>query len=102
MEDYKEEIRNLLLKYYTNAGSEHKKLQRTTAEILQEIRGVIPNDPISEHDVYEILKEMEFDQSQKIFYEKVCTFAGDKEKGLMPEYEQKEAGRLFVWEFYEK
>ena len=102
MEDYKEEIRNLLLKYYQNAGKEHKLLQRTTSEVLNEVRGLIPKEPIDEHDIYELLKEMYFEQSQKIFYEKVCTFEGDEKKGIPPEYEQVEIGRIFVWNIYQK
>lgn len=102
MEDYKEEIRNLLQKYYWNAGKEHKMIQRTTSQILQEVRGVIPQHPIDEHDIYEIMKGMFFEQEQKIYYEKVCTFEGDEEKGIPPEYEQVEAGRVFVWNLYEK
>ena len=54
MEDYKEEIRNLLLKYYHNAGEEHKLLQRTTSEVLNEVRGLIPKHPIDEHDIYDL------------------------------------------------
>ena len=102
MEDYKDEIRNLLQKFYWNVGKEHKLIQRTTAEILQEVRGVIPNQPISEHDIYDLLKEMLFEQSQKIFYENVCTFEGDEKQGIPPEYEQVEVGRIFVWNIYQK
>ncbi|MDR2205744.1 MAG: hypothetical protein LBE36_06290 [Flavobacteriaceae bacterium] len=102
MEDYKEEIRNLLLKYYTNAGDESKKIRCTTADILQEVRGVIPSEPVSEHDIYEIMKAMYFEQAQEIVYEKVCIFVGNKRKGLPPEYETQETGRRFVWELYLK
>lgn len=102
MEDYKEEIRNLLQKFYWNVGKEHRLIQRTTAEILQEVRGVIPNHPINEHDIYELMKEMLFEQDQKIFYEKVCTFEGDEKNGIPPEYEQVEIGRIFVWNLYHK
>ena len=102
MEDYKEEIRNLLLKYYQNAGKEHKLLQRTTSEVLNEVRGLIPRHPIDEHDIYGLLKEMHYEQAQKIIYEKVCTFDGDEKKGIPPEYEQVETDRIFVWNLYEK
>ena len=102
MEDYKEEIRNLLLKYYQNAGKEHKLLKCTTSEVVNEVRGLITKEPIDEHDIYELLKEMHYEQAQKIIYEKVCTFDGDEKKGIPPEYEQVEIGRMFVWNLYEK
>ncbi|MBP7357342.1 MAG: hypothetical protein KA871_04440 [Cloacibacterium sp.] len=102
MEDYKEEIRNLLLKYYHNAGEEHKLLQRTTSEVLNEVRGLIPKHPIDEHDIYDLLKEMLFEQAQKIIYENVCTFEGDEKQGIPPEYEKVEIGRIFVWNVYQK
>ena len=102
MEDYKEEIRNLLLKYYQNAGKEHKLLQRTTSEVLNEVRGLIPKEPIDEHDIYDLLKEMLFEQAQKIIYENVCTFEGDEKQGIPPEYEQVETDRIFVWNIYQK
>lgn len=79
MEDYKEEIRNLFLRYYHVAGAEHKKLQRSTAEILSEVRGVIPAQPISEHDIYEVMKDMGFLQELAIQREKVCIFEGDED-----------------------
>ena len=102
MEDYKEEIRNLLQKFYWNVGKEHKLIQRTTAEILQEVRGVIPNQPISEHDIYELMKELLFEQDQKIFYEKVCIVEEYKAKGIKAEYDNVEIGRIFVWNLYQK
>ena len=73
-----------------------------TFEVLNEVRGLIPNHPIDEHDIYGLLKEMYFEQAQKIIYEKVCTFEGDEKKGIPPEYEQVEIGRIFVWNLYEK
>ena len=102
MEDYKEEIRLMLQKYYFNAGEEHKKIQRTTNDILHMVKGVIPSEPISEHDIFELMKEMYFEQEQKILTEKVCTFEGDEKKGIPPEYEDQEIGRIFVWNLYEK
>ncbi|MOA47425.1 hypothetical protein D3C78_1700600 [compost metagenome] len=102
MEDYKEEIRLLLQKYYYNAGEEHKEIHRTTAQILQEVRGVVPSHPITEHDIYELMKEMYFEQTQEIIYENVCTFEGDAEGGIPPEYEKREVERIFVWKLFQK
>ena len=48
------------------------------------------------------MKSMGFEQDMKIFYEKVCTYEGDEEKGIPPEFERKETGRLMVWNLYEK
>lgn len=101
MEDYKEEIRLLLQKYYCNAGEEYKKIQRTTNDILHMVKGVIPSEPISEHDIYELMKELCFEQEQKILTENVCTFEGDEKQGIPPEYEDVEVGRMFVWKLFE-
>lgn len=102
MEDYKEEIRNLLLKYYWNAGQEHKKIQKTTVEILQHVRGVIPSEPISEHDIYEVMKDMQFEQELLILKERICIVEENKEKGIKAEFDTVETGRLFVWNLFEK
>lgn len=102
MEDYKEEIKILLLRFYETSGKEHHLLQKTTSEILTEVRGLIPRNPIDEHDIFEIMKELEFRQDLKIIKEKVCTFEGDEKNGIPPEYEQVEIGRIFVWNLYHK
>ena len=79
MEDYKEEMTNLFLKHYSNKSEnpEAKPIQRTTKEIWDELKGVIPTEPIDEHEVYEMLKEQGFQQGQKIEYEKVCIISHD-------------------------
>jgi hypothetical protein len=102
MEDYKEEIKSLILAYYSQSGKDHKLLQRTTTDILNEVCGIIPSEPISEHDIFEIMKELLFTKSIFIQKAKVCTFEGDEEKGIPPEFEIKEVGRIFVWNIYEK
>jgi hypothetical protein len=61
MEDYKEEIRKLLLKFYDISGTKNRLFQKSTADILKEVCGIIPSEPISEHDIYEIMKELGFE-----------------------------------------
>lgn len=102
MEDYIEEIKNLLLRFYERTGKEHHLLQRTTSEVLNELRGLIPQNPIDEHNIYEILKELQFQQDLKIVKEKVCTFEGNEKAGIPKEYEEIESYRLFVWNLYQK
>lgn len=102
MEDYKEEMRSIFSKYYQTEGPEHRLLKRTTGEILNEMRGIIPKHPIDEHDVYEMLKSLEFPQDLEIVYQKVCIREEDKAKGIQAEYDNVEVGRHFVWLVYEK
>lgn len=59
MEDYKQEIINLLTEYYTTEKKENV-IYSSTAEILDEVRGVIPSEPINEHDIYDIMKQLGF------------------------------------------
>lgn len=100
MEDYIEEIKRLLLEFYAPEGKKSLLTHRTTRDVLREMQGVIPMYPITEHDVYSVLKELNFMQSQVIHYERVCIFEGDEEQGIPPEYEKQEVARTFAWEFY--
>lgn len=59
MEDYRQEIINLLTEYYTTEKKENA-IYFSTAEILDEVRGVIPSEPINEHDIYDIMKQLGF------------------------------------------
>lgn len=58
MEDYIEEIKNLITRDFSSEGSNYA--QYTTTQILDMVRGVIPDEPISEHDIYTVLKELNF------------------------------------------
>lgn len=102
MEDYKEEMRVLFCRHYSPDGKEHQELKRTTGAIWRELRGVLPQHPIDEHDVYEMLKAEGFSQDREILYEQVCINEGDPKKGIQPEYDKVEVGRRFVWRMYEK
>lgn len=59
MEDYKQEIRNLILAYYEPSGT-GKALHKSTIQILEMCQGVIPDQPITQHDIYEVMKELGF------------------------------------------
>lgn len=102
MEDYKEEIKKLLQKYYDTLGEDDNKIYKTTVEILEEVRGVIPFQPIDDHDIYELMKELNFWQDQEIIFEKVCIFEGDSSENIPPEYDNVEVERVFKWVLFRK
>ncbi len=65
MEDYKEIIKEMLLRDFSTRPIDTKKalkeaLFMTTIEVLQMVQGIIPSKPIDEHDVFEVLKETGF------------------------------------------
>ena len=76
--------------------------QMQSCEALRLLRGVIPNEPIDKHDMYDVMKECGFTISQKILTKKICIFEGDEKKNIPPEYDHVEAGRILVWNLYEK
>lgn len=102
MEDYKQEMRDIFGRYYSTEGAEHRQMKRTTTDILHELRGVIPAHPIDEHDVYEMLKALGFEQDKEIIYQQITVVEEDKKKGIEAEYDNVEIGRRFVWLVYEK
>lgn len=61
MEDYKEELRKLLLNWYSPIAERGTFVEHTTQELLEIFRGVLPAEPLSEHDVYEVMKEESFE-----------------------------------------
>lgn len=100
MEDYKEIMKTLLWRYYSPIAAGNKVL-KSTPDLLVMFRGIIPMQPITEHDVYEVMKELGFEIEQKIIKEKVCIFEGDEDEGLPAEYDEVEVGRVFLWALYE-
>lgn len=60
MEDYKEIIKDLLLGYYSTEAQLGETVYKSTYEILTMLQGVIPDNPISEHDVFAVMKELGF------------------------------------------
>lgn len=90
MEDYKEVIKELLLRNFTPTGT-NPVFFNTTA-ILKMVRGIIPKEPTSEHDIYEVLKELEFKKQLKTFYKK------DKNGKETEEVDF----QVYLWVFYKK
>lgn len=60
MENYKEEIKTLFLQYYSPMRDEYQLEYMSTQQVLQMLQEVIPPQPIDEHDIYDVLKEMGF------------------------------------------
>lgn len=101
MIDYKEEMIKLFSRYYSPMGEDWNKKHMSTTEIDFLFRGIFPSLPVSEHDIYEIMKEMGYYDELVTYYEKVCTFKGDEKEGIPPEYEDQEAGKVFKWVVFE-
>ena len=80
MEDYKEEIRGLIGRYYSPCATTESWVctYKSTLELLAMVVGVIPTTPVSEHDIYEVMKEM----------------------GFAIELVVQEAGEAFLWKIY--
>lgn len=66
MEDYKEIIKQMLLRDFSVAPSGNL-LQLSTAQILEMVRGVIPSKPIDEHAIFEAMQEAGF--HYELFFE---------------------------------
>jgi hypothetical protein len=62
MEDYTEEIRELIVRYYSPIATTDSWVctYKSTLELLAMVVGVIPTTPVSEHDIYEVMREMGF------------------------------------------
>ncbi|MFK8288453.1 hypothetical protein ACI76W_04275 [Capnocytophaga canimorsus] len=65
MEDYKEIIKEMLLRDFSTRPIDTKKALKevqlmTTIEVLQMVQGIIPSKPIDEHDIFDVLKETGF------------------------------------------
>lgn len=59
MEDYKELIKQMLLRDFSVAPSGYL-LKLSTLQILEMVRGVIPSKPIDEHAIFEAMQEAGF------------------------------------------
>ncbi len=89
MEDYQTIIKEMLGQHFSPIGN-GEATSYSTPGILRMVRGVIPESPITENDIFSILTEMGF------------------QKDLHPIYEQNEAGEktekiisyIFLWRFY--
>lgn len=99
MEDYKAIMLDLINRFYTT-NVNPRLIQLTTVEVYNLISGIIPMYPITNHDVYDIMKEAGFQIDQKIVVEKVCIKEATDLSAA--EYDSVEKERLFVWNLYEK
>ena len=61
MNDYKEILKTLLLRYYSpHPIGMVEKQYKTTSQVLYMAQGIIPTEPIDQHDVYDVLQELGF------------------------------------------
>lgn len=102
MENYKQEIKNLLSLYYATRGEDKAKITKTTQQILRICQGVIPTQPVTEHDIYEVMKEMDFKIEQEIITKDYYRYEGDEKAGVPPIQKDVEMYRRFLWVLYEK
>ena len=102
MIDYKEEMAALFARYYTPEGEEYQKKQMTTTQIDFLFRGVLPNLPASEHDVYEFMKAEGYYQEKVTLYEEKIIVEADPKRGIQEEIDLVPVGEVFKWVVYEK
>ncbi|WP_418124217.1 hypothetical protein ACNFU2_06405 [Chryseobacterium sp. PTM-20240506] len=101
MNDYIQVMKDLIKEHYSNTP-EGNKVEMQTSDVLKWFRGVIPGEPINQHDVFDVLTEMEYKKSQKILTKQVQTKKGNKNLGIEPEFKDVEIGRILVWDLYDK
>lgn len=102
MLDYKEEMIAIFMRYYAADGEMYQKKNMTTEEIDFLFRGIIPNLPTSEHDVYEMLKELGFEQEKVILYESKIIKEANLKEGIQEEVDLIPVGQIFKWIVFEK
>lgn len=61
MEDYKLQMKELIAQRFSPISTEGEVVYKSTLDILEMCQGVIPTEPIGEHDVFEVMKEMGFE-----------------------------------------
>lgn len=88
MDDYKEIIKEMLSAYFTPNGT--VCMPMATKRVLRIIRGIIPNDPIDEHDIFAVLREMGFS------YELYATYEKDESGNDTDEIKD----QLFLWNLF--
>lgn len=102
MVDYKEEMIRIFERYYAPSGEMEDKKNMSTTEIDFLFRGIIPNIPTSEHDVYDLMKELGFEQEKVIIYEKVIIVEANPKEDIQEEVDMVPVGQVFKWIVYEK
>lgn len=87
MEDYKELIKEMLSSAYApNHVQGYDSIYLSTYNVYAMCMGIIPEHPITEHDVYDVMKEMGFEIKH------VC------EKNQ----KTKKENPVFLWKLYKK
>ncbi|QWA38889.1 hypothetical protein [Chryseobacterium sp. ZHDP1] len=101
MNDYIQIMKDIIQEYYSTTP-EGNKIEMQTSAILRWFKGVIPDQPITEHDVFDVLTELGYKKSQKILTERIQTVKANKKEGIQAEYEDVEVARILVWNLYER
>lgn len=101
MDDYVQVMKDLLQEYYSTSP-EGNKIEMRTSDVFTWFKGIIPDEPISQHDVFDVLTELGYKKSQKIITKQVQTVKANKNLGIKSEFEEKEIGRILVWILYDK
>jgi hypothetical protein len=101
MDDYVQIMKDLLQEYYSTTP-EGSKIEMQTSDVFRWLKGIIPDQPVTEHDVFDVLTELGYKKSQKIITKRVQTVKANKKEGIQAEYEDQEVGRILVWNLYEK
>lgn len=63
--DYKEEIKRLISNMYEPADLVSKEFRKTTAELVEGLRGILPENAVNHHVMYEALVELGFDAKEE-------------------------------------
>lgn len=99
MQDIKEQIKTLFLSYYQPSGDLASHL--STTKIYNMLRGVIPEQPITEYNIYEAMKEMGFRTVLVVGKKETQIFEGNDDDGTTDEIDNEETNRVFLWEVFE-
>jgi len=102
MIDYKEEMIAVFERYYSPTGEIELKKNMSTTEIDFLFRGIMPLLPTSEHDVYELMKELGYEQEKAIIYEEKVIVEENLKEGIKEEIDLIAVGQIFKWIVFEK
>lgn len=91
MDEYKDIIIEMLGREFQPTGTTEPEY-KSTAVVLRMVQGIIPAQPIDEHDIFSVMKEMGFN------YHLHTIYAVD-ENGYETE---KIRGQVFLWEMYSR
>ncbi|MGQ1929042.1 hypothetical protein [Ornithobacterium rhinotracheale] len=96
MDDYLEDIKAFFLLDYsqkpTSFGQE--PIHKTTNEVFNMLKGVIPEHPLTENDIYAFLKESKFEIELVDVMGLVENLAGDKELKVV--------AQVYKWKMYKR